>query len=62
MCNPGDIVFIGSYATLYTELIDIYSDFHILPTFNGWTAIIDENDPTDSSTVRAFATCFDNSP
>jgi hypothetical protein len=62
MCNLGDTIFIGSYVTFNSGIIDSVSDFPALPTFNfnGWEASINENDPTASATVRAFATCFNN--
>ena len=57
-CNPGDIVYLGSYFIGNAEIIDIVSDG---PTneFNGWEASITELDVQDAQ-VRAFAVCFDN--
>jgi hypothetical protein len=62
MCNPGDIVFFGTYITLRSDIVDSEYDIPLLPNFNGWLASINEDDPTGTVTVRAFATCFDNPP
>jgi hypothetical protein len=61
-CDPGDTIYIGSHVTIVSTIVDTDSDFPLTPGFNGWEAIIMEDDPMFSSTVRAFATCFDNPP
>ena len=64
MCNPGDIIFFGSYITRNSGIIDQVVDGPLQPVnnFNGWEASITEDDPTLSADVRAFATCFNNPP
>jgi hypothetical protein len=59
MCDPGDIVFFGSYFASNTGIIDRVSD-SALPNFAGWRASILEDEEFAAADVRAFATCFNN--
>jgi hypothetical protein len=59
MCDPGDIVFFGSYFASNSGIIDRVSD-SALQNFSGWRASILENEVFGVADVRAFATCFNN--
>ena len=43
MCNPGDILFFGTYITLRSDIVDSEYDIPLLPNFNGWLASINED-------------------